>query len=61
MAAAPDDPLGVLTIDKPEQLKALGHPLRLRVLELLGLVEREDVQERLGLGGGHAGCIHRTP
>src|SRR5918996_748813 len=27
--------LGVLTIDKPEQLKALGHPLRLRVLELL--------------------------
>jgi DNA-binding transcriptional ArsR family regulator len=26
----------VLTIEKPEQLKALGHPLRLRVLEALG-------------------------
>jgi DNA-binding transcriptional ArsR family regulator len=26
----------VLTIDRPEQLKALGHPLRLRVLEVLG-------------------------
>jgi DNA-binding transcriptional ArsR family regulator len=25
-----------LTIDRPEQLKALGHPLRLRVLEELG-------------------------
>ena len=29
-------PLETLTIDKPEQLKALGHPMRLRVLELLG-------------------------
>ena len=26
----------VLTVDRPEQLKALGHPLRLRVLEVLG-------------------------
>jgi DNA-binding transcriptional ArsR family regulator len=28
--------LDVLVIDRPEQLKALGHPLRLRVLEMLG-------------------------
>ena len=26
----------VLTIERAEQLKALGHPLRLRVLEMLG-------------------------
>src|SRR2546428_676808 len=25
-----------LVLDKPEQLKALGHPLRVRVLEMLG-------------------------
>lgn len=36
--AAPELPPvpDVLTIDRPEQLKALGHPLRLRVLEALG-------------------------
>lgn len=28
--------LDVLTIDRTEQLKALGHPLRVRVLEMLG-------------------------
>ena len=28
--------LDVLTINRPDQLKALGHPLRLRVLEMLG-------------------------
>jgi DNA-binding transcriptional ArsR family regulator len=27
---------GTLVLDKPEQLKALGHPLRVRVLEMLG-------------------------
>jgi DNA-binding transcriptional ArsR family regulator len=48
----------VLTIDKPEQLKALGHPLRLRVLEMLGdggeepLTNRELAQ-RLGVDPGH--------
>jgi hypothetical protein len=27
-------------------------------LQLLRLVERQDVQKRLGLGGGHGRCIH---
>jgi DNA-binding transcriptional ArsR family regulator len=50
---APD----VLTVDRPEQLKALGHPLRLRVLEVLGegdveLTNRELAQ-RLGVDPGH--------
>jgi DNA-binding transcriptional ArsR family regulator len=49
--------LGTLTIDRPEQLKALGHPLRLRVLEELGsrsesLTNRELAQ-RLGVDPGH--------
>jgi len=47
----------VLTVDKPEQLKALGHPLRLRVLEVLGetresLTNRE-LAVRLGVDPGH--------
>jgi DNA-binding transcriptional ArsR family regulator len=47
----------VLTISKPEQLKALGHPLRLRVLEELGesgedLTNRE-LAVRLGVDPGH--------
>ena len=46
-----------LTVDRPEQLKALGHPLRLRVLEELGsktesLTNRELAQ-RLGVDPGH--------
>ena len=50
-------PVDQLTIDRPEQLKALGHPLRLRVLELLGendeqLTNRELAQ-RLGVDPGH--------
>jgi DNA-binding transcriptional ArsR family regulator len=47
-----------LVLDKPEQLKALGHPLRVRVLEMLG--ESEDSQltnrelaARLGVDPGH--------
>jgi DNA-binding transcriptional ArsR family regulator len=49
--------LDVLTIDRPEQLKALGHPLRLRVLELLGdeatpLTNRE-LANRLSVDPGH--------
>jgi DNA-binding transcriptional ArsR family regulator len=65
MAAAPEgDPLGILTIDKPEQLKALGHPLRLRVLELLGendeqLTNRELAQ-RLEVDPGHLHFHVRT-
>jgi DNA-binding transcriptional ArsR family regulator len=47
-----------LVIDKPEQLKALGHPLRVRVLEMLGqegdwqLTNRE-LSQRLGVDPGH--------
>ncbi|MGH3104823.1 MAG: ArsR/SmtB family transcription factor [Gaiellaceae bacterium] len=47
----------VLTIRKPEQLKALGHPLRLRVLEVLGESEEEltnrELAARLGVDPGH--------
>jgi len=48
----------VLTIERAEQLKALGHPLRLRVLEMLGgesgepLTNRELAQ-RLDVDPGH--------
>src|SRR3954451_2559593 len=57
MTVPPGEILDVLTIDKPEQLKALGHPLRLRVLELLGdeavpLTNRE-LANRLGVEPGH--------
>ena len=57
MTVPPGEILDVLTIDKPEQLKALGHPLRLRVLELLGdeavpLTNRE-LAARLGVDPGH--------
>jgi DNA-binding transcriptional ArsR family regulator len=47
-----------LVLDKPEQLKALGHPLRVRVLEMLGqegewqLTNRE-LAHRLGVDPGH--------
>ena len=47
-----------LVLDKPEQLKALGHPLMVRVLEMLGqegdwqLTNRELAQ-RLGVDPGH--------
>ncbi|HYZ18524.1 MAG TPA: helix-turn-helix domain-containing protein [Gaiellaceae bacterium] len=48
----------VLTLDTPEQLKALGHPLRLRVLEMLGGEEEEaltnrELAQRLGVDPGH--------
>jgi DNA-binding transcriptional ArsR family regulator len=65
----------VFTIERAEQLKALGHPLRLRVLEMLGdeggqsLTNRE-LADRLGVDPGHlhfhvrmllrAGLIERT-
>ena len=48
----------MLVLDRPEQLKALGHPLRVRVLETLGhdddsrLTNRELAQ-RLGVDPGH--------
>jgi DNA-binding transcriptional ArsR family regulator len=44
------------TIERPDQLKALGHPLRLRVLELLAdsqpLTNRE-LASQLGIDPGH--------
>ncbi len=46
-----------LTIDKPEQLKALGHPLRLRVLEELGTTSEpltnRELAQRLDVDPGH--------
>ncbi|MGD0166661.1 MAG: helix-turn-helix domain-containing protein [Gaiellaceae bacterium] len=50
--------LDVLTIDKPEQLKALGHPLRLRILEMLGGEDGEaltnrELAGRIGIDPGH--------
>jgi len=50
--------LETLILREPEQLKALGHPLRVRVLEMLGqdgewqLTNRELAQ-RLGVDPGH--------
>jgi DNA-binding transcriptional ArsR family regulator len=47
----------VLTVDKPAQLKALGHPLRLRVLDVLGESKEEltnrELAARLGVDPGH--------
>jgi DNA-binding transcriptional ArsR family regulator len=47
----------VLTIERPDQLKALGHPLRLRVLEALGASEEHltnrELAQRLGVDPGH--------
>jgi DNA-binding transcriptional ArsR family regulator len=50
--------LDVLTLERPEQLKALGHPLRLRVLETLGTGNEEHLTNRelankLGVDPGH--------
>src|SRR3954452_10313116 len=49
--------LDVLEVDRPEQLKALGHPLRLKVLQVLGdsptpLTNRE-LAARLSVDPGH--------
>ena len=50
-------PADILTISKPEQLKALGHPLRLRVLEVLGESGQEltnrELAARLGVDPGY--------
>ena len=47
----------VLEVDRPDQLKALGHPLRLRVLEILGESDAEltnrELAQRLGVDPGH--------
>ncbi|HEY2327180.1 MAG TPA: winged helix-turn-helix domain-containing protein [Gaiellaceae bacterium] len=47
----------VLEIRRPEQLKALGHPLRLKVLQVLGDSDRpltnRELAERLSVDPGH--------
>lgn len=47
----------VLEIHAPEQLKALGHPLRLKVLQVLGdsdvPLTNRDLAERLSVDPGH--------
>jgi DNA-binding transcriptional ArsR family regulator len=47
----------VLQIENPEQLKALGHPLRLKVLQALGGSDKpmtnRDLAERLEVDPGH--------
>src|ERR1041385_3717177 len=74
-SAEPHTPGDVLNIERPEQLKALGHPLRLKVLQALGDADRpltnRDLAERLSVDPGHlhfhvrmlyrAGLIERTP
>ena len=58
MSQAPSTTSDVFTIERAEQLKALGHPLRLRVLEMLGdeggepLTNRELAQ-KLEVDPGH--------
>ncbi len=60
MSKPPERPetLDVLTVDQPEQLKALGHPLRLRVLEMLGdeageALTNRELAMRIGIDPGH--------
>ncbi len=60
MTTPPADPgtIDVLTIDEPAQLKALGHPLRLRVLEILGegagaALTNRELAARIGVDPGH--------
>jgi DNA-binding MarR family transcriptional regulator len=64
VATVAREPLGILTIEKPEQLKALGHPLRLRVLELLGENDEEltnrELAQRLQIDPGHLHFHVRT-
>lgn len=48
---------GTLTIERADQLKALGHPLRLKVLQELGEagtpLTNRDLAERIGVDPGH--------
>jgi DNA-binding transcriptional ArsR family regulator len=50
-------PRDVLEIEKPEQLKALGHPLRLKVLQVLGESEKpltnRELAASLSVDPGH--------
>src|SRR5919198_1188847 len=53
----PEEILDVLLLDRPDQLKALGHPLRLRVLEMLGsgeeAITNRELANKLGVDPGH--------
>jgi DNA-binding transcriptional ArsR family regulator len=57
MASTDATTAGSFTIDRPEQLKALGHPLRLKVLQALGETDRaltnRDLAELIGVDPGH--------
>jgi DNA-binding transcriptional ArsR family regulator len=50
-------PRDVLEVERPEQLKALGHPLRLKVLQVLGESEQpltnRELAARLSVDPGH--------
>jgi DNA-binding transcriptional ArsR family regulator len=50
-------PRDVLEVERPEQLKALGHPLRLKVLQVLGESEKpltnRELAVRLSVDPGH--------
>jgi DNA-binding transcriptional ArsR family regulator len=52
-----DVPRDVLEIERPEQLKALGHPLRLKVLQVLGESEgpmtNRELAASLSVDPGH--------
>ncbi|HEY8646099.1 MAG TPA: winged helix-turn-helix domain-containing protein [Gaiellaceae bacterium] len=52
-----DVPRDVLEIERPEQLKALGHPLRLKVLQVLGESEKpltnRELAASLSVDPGH--------
>jgi DNA-binding transcriptional ArsR family regulator len=52
-----DIPRDVLEIERPEQLKALGHPLRLKVLQVLGESEKpltnRELAASLSVDPGH--------
>jgi len=64
-SSAPQD---VLEIDRPEQLKALGHPLRLKVLQVLGDAGRpltnRELAAQLSVDPGqlhfHVRMLHRA-
>src|SRR5215212_5109482 len=58
MAAEPTPkPQDALTIERPEQLKALGHPLRLKVLQVLSATDEpltnRELASRLAVDPGH--------
>src|SRR5436309_13770194 len=56
-AVSQNAPRDVLEIERPEQLKALGHPLRLKVLQVLGESEQpltnRELAARLSVDPGH--------